>query len=248
MNMDVTQDERSFDATRVEPVVTSADSKRSIRNSRQVGSRATSWRQRHCDLVESLSMDDAADAQATGTVMVRQPSVQQPGNVDKIRDILFGSQMRDYEMRFARVEETLARETAELKESTRRRFESLEAYLRKELESLESRLKSEREERTQGLSQLSRELKETAETLARKISDLAEQDVQGERDLRKALLEQSQAISEELRSRMDSISATIDRRVRELRNDKTDRTALAALFNEVALRLNNEFQIPGSEE
>jgi DNA repair exonuclease SbcCD ATPase subunit len=193
-------------------------------------------------------MDEAADAQAAGTVMVRQPSVQQPGNVDKIRDILFGSQMRDYEMRFARVEETLARETAELKESTRRRFESLEGYVRKELDLVEARMKSEREERVQGLSQLSRELKETSETLARKISDLSQQDVQGERDLRKALLEQSQALSEELRSRLDAISATVDRRVRELRNDKTDRTSLAALFNEVAMRLNNEFQIPGTEE
>jgi len=33
------------------------------------------------------------------------------GNVDKIRDILFGSQMRDYESRFARLEETLIKET-----------------------------------------------------------------------------------------------------------------------------------------
>ena len=29
------------------------------------------------------------------------------GNVDKIRDILFGNQMRDYEARFSRLEESL---------------------------------------------------------------------------------------------------------------------------------------------
>ena len=29
------------------------------------------------------------------------------GNIDKIRDIIFGSNMRDYEQRFARLEETL---------------------------------------------------------------------------------------------------------------------------------------------
>jgi hypothetical protein len=45
----------------------------------------------------------------------------EPGaaSVDKIRDILFGSQIKNYESRFARLEETLARETAELKETMR---------------------------------------------------------------------------------------------------------------------------------
>jgi len=47
------------------------------------------------------------------------------GNVDKIRDILFGSQMRDYETRFARLEETVAKETAEMRETNRRRFDQL---------------------------------------------------------------------------------------------------------------------------
>ena len=36
---------------------------------------------------------------------------QGAASVDKIRDILFGSQIKNYESRFARLEETLARET-----------------------------------------------------------------------------------------------------------------------------------------
>src|SRR5665213_1982579 len=51
------------------------------------------------------------------------------GNVDKIRDILFGSQMRDYEARFARLEETLVKETVEIRETNRRRFDQLETYI-----------------------------------------------------------------------------------------------------------------------
>src|SRR5947209_6262346 len=39
------------------------------------------------------------------------------GNVDKIRDILFGTQMRDYDSRFARLEETLVKENAEIRET-----------------------------------------------------------------------------------------------------------------------------------
>src|SRR5437879_3236643 len=57
------------------------------------------------------------------------------GNVDKIRDILFGNQMRDYETRFARLEETVAKETAEMRESSRRRFDQLEQYIKREFET-----------------------------------------------------------------------------------------------------------------
>jgi hypothetical protein len=40
----------------------------------------------------------------------------------------------------------------------------------------------------------------------------------------------------------------LDKRVNELRDGKTDRAALATLFSEVALRLSDQFQIPGAEE
>src|SRR5277367_2053474 len=89
------------------------------------------------------------------------------GNVDKIRDILFGTQMRDYEARFARLEETVAKETADLRETSRRRFEQLETFIKKELEALEARIKMEREERTEAHAHHSREMKEQHETLHR---------------------------------------------------------------------------------
>jgi hypothetical protein len=43
----------------------------------------------------------------------------------------------------------------------------------------------------------------------------------------------------------DELSAKLAREAEELRNDKTDRAALADLFNELALRLNNQFRLPG---
>ena len=80
-------------------------------------------------------------------------------SVDKIRDILFGSQIKNYEARFARLEENLVRETVELKETMRRRFESLEGFFKSETEALAARLKAEREERTSAFHSLEQELK-----------------------------------------------------------------------------------------
>jgi len=169
------------------------------------------------------------------------------GNVDKIRDILFGTQMRDYESRFARLEETLIKETVEIRETSRRRFEQLENYIHKEFEAVQARLKSERDERTDVASQHSRELKELSDTLSRRIRDLDDRGTSVERDLRNSLLQQARDLTEEIRARHDELATLLEKRVHELRDGKTDRAALASLFTEVALRLSDQFQIPGSE-
>src|SRR5262245_5515000 len=105
-----------------------------------------------------MTPTEQPDARPQNDVDVRTPQVIQSGggNVDKIRDILFGSQMRDYEIRFARLEETVVKETSELRDSSRRRFDQLEQYIKREFETLESRLKAEREERSDAGNQHSR--------------------------------------------------------------------------------------------
>jgi phage host-nuclease inhibitor protein Gam len=156
--------------------------------------------------------------------------------------------MRDYESRFARLEETLTKETVEIRESNRRRFEQLESFIHKEFESVQARFKTERDDRTDVASQQSRELKELTDTLSRRIRDLDDRGNSVERDLRGSLLQQARELTEEIRARHDELASLVEKRVNELRDGKTDRAALASLFSEVALRLSDQFQIPGSEE
>lgn len=169
------------------------------------------------------------------------------GNVDKIRDILFGSQMKDYDLRFRRLEESLLNQTAEIRETTRRRVDAFESYVKKELEALESRLKSEREERSEGIRQQSMELKGLTEAMQQKLRELEDRDSEGNRNLREQILQQSKDLLDEMQSRQNQIAALVERRSEELASAKTDRTMLAALFSEAALRLNDEFRIPGAE-
>jgi len=161
-------------------------------------------------------------------------------SVDKIRDILFGSQIKNYEARFARLEEALARETAEIKDTLHRRLESLEAFFKKETESLAARLKAERDEREEVLNEISRELKAASAQLSKKIAELDNKASENRSSARQELMAESRKIFEEIRQRNDSISALLESRVRELNHAKTDRSALAALFVELAVRLKDE--------
>lgn len=161
-------------------------------------------------------------------------------SVDKIRDILFGSQIKNYEARFSRVEETMIREAADLKETMRRRFESLEGLFKSETEALANRLKAEREERTRALNNLSVELKSSHETLTGKIAELEAATAEGHSGLRKDLMSESGKLSDEVRERHDNLKSLIERRVEELRHQKTDRALLSALLTEIANQLSED--------
>jgi hypothetical protein len=198
------------------------------------------------------------------------------GNLDKVRNILFGAQARDYERRFARLEERFSKETTDLRDDMRRRFDSLEATLKREIEELGDRIRSERNEReisvrdvsgqlkettrqlqdrikaetndrSDALGDLAGELRNTANGIERRISHLDEQSSKANRELRDMANEQARKLAEQLHQKTEELWAALTKTSGELRSEKTDRASLAALFTEVAMRLNDDFKLPSDE-
>ena len=167
------------------------------------------------------------------------------GSVDKIRDILFGAQMREYDRRFTRVEERLIKEASELREDTRQRFDSLEAFIKSEFAALSDRLKAENRQRDEMGTELNTRLQDSAKTLERKLMQLDELTAQNQQALRAQMLDQAKTLNDELRRKYDELAQALAREADSLRHDKTDRAALADLFSELALRLNHDFKLPG---
>jgi uncharacterized protein YukE len=162
---------------------------------------------------------------------------QAGASVDKIRDILFGPQIKNYEARFARLEETVARESSDLKETMKRRFESLEGFFKNETESLSARLKAERDERAEAVRALSHDLKTSSNALEKKIQELDSKTAEGQSGLRRELMAESRKLVEEIRQRSDELASLVERRTAELRHEKADRATLAALLADMALQL-----------
>ena len=167
------------------------------------------------------------------------------GSVDKIRDILFGAQMREYDRRFTRVEERLIKEASELREDTRQRFDTLEAFIKSEFAALSDRLKAENRQRDEMGTELNTRLQDSAKPLERKLTQLDELTAQNQQALRQQMLEQAKTLNDELRRKYDELAQALAREADSLRHDKTDRAALADLFSELALRLNHDFKLPG---
>jgi hypothetical protein len=186
---------------------------------------------------------DGEISQPDNNESVNAPT-SEAGNVDKIREILFGGQMRDYDKRFSRLEERLIRESTELREENRKAVEALETFVKKELEALIGRLQNEQQSREGSIQSVTRELHDTARTLETRLAQFDNQTTSAHRDLREQILNQSKALNEEMRRRYEDVSSLIEREVSGLNNQKTDRAALSSLFTELAMRLNQDFNLP----
>ena len=130
----------------------------------------------------------------------------------------------------------------------KKRLAALEQFIKKETESLTDRLKAEHDERSDGAKDLARELKETGRTFEKKTASLDDQLAKSQRELRQHMLEQYQRLAEEIRQKTEDVLKRLAQESQELRTEKTDRAALASLLTEMAMRLNNEFKIPGADD
>src|SRR5579862_5809970 len=143
-------------------------------------------------------------------------------NVDKIRDILFGSQMRDYDKRFGRLEERLI----------------------KDAESLGQRLKTEKAERAEAVKEIGVQMRDTSKAFDKRLGSLDDQLTGDTAELRARILEQSKALTSEIGEKSRDMKKLLDQEVAALRIDKADREGLGDLFTEFGMRLKNEFNLP----
>lgn len=160
--------------------------------------------------------------------------------VDKIRELLFGNQMQDYDRRFNALEERFQVKLRELEADTARSQSGAEANIKKQLESLAGQLREEKELRSDGDKELGRDTRERDQALEKRIAQLSDQVAQLERDVSERLTHEAQALRDEIRRRGDESRQTMERMFAELSNVKTDRTLLAGLFVEVARCLNQD--------
>lgn len=182
--------------------------------------------------------------------MIAETDVHPPGaapdtgeNVERIRDILFGSQMREYAQRFVHLEERLTQETTELKAEFDRRQLSSESHSRQQSDSLADRLNVERSERAESVDRIARELSDSVRLLDRRLRQTDEQIAKELRELSQSMLDRHRGLSEEVTQALGSMGELHSRRLEELRASAADRFALADLFAEFALRLRGELRV-----
>jgi hypothetical protein len=178
----------------------------------------------------------ANTAQATEQTMQAMQATQE--NLDKVRDILFGAQLRQQDVRWHELEQKLDKQLAGFAEETRKRLESLEGFAKREIGAVLELIKAESAARSDGQNALATQLKEVAAGIEKRIGSIDEQHTTTERALRAELLEQSNLLRDEIAALGKTMTELVEKTAAELRHNKVDRAALAGLFSEMAQRLN----------
>ena len=101
-------------------------------------------------------------------------------NVDQIRDILFGGQMRDYERRFQDMGQRLEAEMARLRDSQDKRLAQIDKRVDEQFDKLAKQLRQEISDRNQAVDDLESRVQQAARTARDPRSTTRSMDSSGE--------------------------------------------------------------------
>ena len=163
-------------------------------------------------------------------------NTEDPDKIAKIREILFGVQMRKYEERFSTLEQQMRSEIAELRTLLDRRSESLKKQVGEALGELKERMAQEERRRDELFGELRQELDTRDEALNRQVAELDARLTKSTATLQKQLIAHSENLAETLRRNNEQAEAAL----RQLEAEKAGRLALSELFTEMAMGLTRD--------
>jgi hypothetical protein len=165
--------------------------------------------------------------------------------VDKIRDLLFGNQMQDYDRRFSELEVRSLERFREIESETTRSLGAFESNTKKHLDSLASQFREEKDQRVEADKENDRALREQGQAMEKRIRQLSDQLSQLDRDIADRVTRETQALRDEIKQKNADLRSSLEKMFGELSNVKTDRNLLAGLFIEVAKCLNQDIGSKG---
>ena len=176
---------------------------------------------------------------AIAQTKTKQQSAAHEDDVDKIRDIIFGGQMREYAQRFDELERTVTGAVDRLVKEVDKRFADLERTMGGQIQKVADKLTTEREQRKTDHSSTKSQLKEIEKLVDSKLADsdgrlAAELD-----EVHGVIEEEAKALSaliDKLRAEMNKL---VSAEAARLDKDKLASKDLAQLFTELARRLKD---------
>jgi DNA anti-recombination protein RmuC len=170
------------------------------------------------------------------------------GNIDQIRDIIFGSQLRENDNRFSKIESDVVYVQQDLRDRIEHLKTHLETELRSGLEALEKKLRSTQaslqEEETETRQQIDRMNKKFTASLQQFDEAVYRQFGA----IRTEMTEAKTKIQEDTSSLREFVLEELERRFSQLHEGKVSRDDMAETLFELGMRLKGTEFIPSLRE
>jgi hypothetical protein len=166
------------------------------------------------------------------------------GNIDQIRDIIFGAQMREYETRFEQLKADTEKHQQEMRDRLDHAKTNLSSEIKSSVEALEKKLKTfntnhdeEATDLRQQIERVSRKLSSSVENLDAALEDKT-------KAIKTELTETRDQYQGEILMLRDMILSEIEQRSQHLQAGKVSRFDMAEALFEMGLRLQGSEMIP----
>jgi DNA anti-recombination protein RmuC len=166
------------------------------------------------------------------------------GNIDQIRDIIFGAQLREYDNRFDKIDSDLSMMQQDMQARIEQVKTVLGTEMRTAIDSFEKKVKSI----TLNTQEESADLRQQLDRVNRKFSssiealDEALDNQTG--SIRDELSQTRERLSEETRTLKTQVFEELDRRFSMLRDVKVSRDDMAEILFELGMRLKGTEFVP----
>lgn len=165
------------------------------------------------------------------------PDADAVAQLDKVRELLFGQQMREQHRVVERVETKVSSEVAELRAAMDRRLGTLEQDIRKELSGLTERLEAECAAREAGEREHGADVLRAREDAEAALAGLSARTDEGLGELRAGVLEHVGRLRHEMRDIHERLETALRETTARLGEAKPDRDMLADMLVEMASRV-----------
>lgn len=166
------------------------------------------------------------------------------GNIDQIRDIIFGAQLREYDNRFDKIDSDLSMMQQDMQTRTEQIKTVLSGEMRAAVDSFEKKIKSitlntqeESADLRQQIDRVNRKFSSSIEALDEAIDNQTS-------SLRDELSQTRDRLSEESRTLKTQVFEELDRRFSMLRDVKVSRDDMAEILFELGMRLKGTEFVP----
>ena len=177
-----------------------------------------------------------ADNRKRKTAEIINPGL---GDIEKIREILFGKYVASFEEQFADIEARLEKDVEELTDKLLAKLETVNKKIETSLNSLEDRFANESDGRDVEFKNLQENLSKSESAMQYSINVLEDQANQEIVEVRRVLEANQEQLMNQLLEAQSKLNKEIETQNSQLESNKVGRQSLALLLDEVAVRLRS---------
>jgi SMC interacting uncharacterized protein involved in chromosome segregation len=189
------------------------------------------------------------------TDMAKEQMRDRLGNIDQIRNLLFGNQIEEYEQRFKscdsrldKLESELASFQSEMRDRLTQLQESLSSEIRSGLDSLEKKLKYLSLTTHEEISKLKQAVDSTNKKFSQGIESLDRKVNYQSNFLKNEMTQTREKLEGEFQSLKAQIFAEIEKGMSELKDSKVSRVDMAEILFELCLKIKGTEFVPSLKE